>query len=134
MSDEKKEAQQQTYVTRAELDALRVELRDMISREMKNVVGLFQGKSSPEIAAALRNVVDSLKAVIFAPPDEIDLVPEDAFCGCGHTRLDHCGCGAHCLPPANDIERAKANRGDEFIFEECKCGGFVPKEGGDGAA
>lgn len=76
----------------------------------------------------LKQAVDSILHFLFAPPGTADdgniLLPDDAICfTCAHRRDEHCGCGTACVAPANDIERAKKGRDQEFTVE-CKCDGF----------
>jgi hypothetical protein len=74
--------------------------------------------------AELRATLDELLDFIFSPPEERDLVAHDALCGCGHRRDEHCGCGSACAPPANDLERAKMQKGLSYATVECECDGF----------
>lgn len=65
---------------------------------------------------------------LFAPPEMRVVHAEDAICQCGHRRDEHCGCGADCAAPANDLERAKMKKGLEYEDLGCKCSGFSEKD------
>jgi hypothetical protein len=105
---------------------------------------------NPETLASL--IVSELSAPPSDPPPPVD-VDGDAVCQCGHTRREHCGCGADCFatfqtdPPTypSDEEldtltylwRSMSDRNLSASLsdiaaipkeKQCGCAGFVARE------